>query len=67
VISDNVNGFLRPVGDTTGMAEAAMALLSDKSRLLQFKENAAKISYEKFNADKIVAQYEQYYEKILNG
>ncbi len=67
VIEDNVNGFLRPVGGTTAMAEAAIELLSDKPRLTQFKENAAKISHEKFNADKIVTQYEQYYEMILNG
>lgn len=67
VIEDNVNGFLRPVGGTTAMAEAAIGLLSDKNRLKKFKENAAKISHEKFNADKVVTQYEQYYEKILNG
>ncbi len=67
VIDDNVNGFLRPVGATTAMANIAIELLSDKPRLDKFKENAAKISYERFNADKIVTQYEQYYEKILNG
>jgi len=67
VIDDNVNGFLRPVGATTIMAETAIELLSDKTRLAKFKENAAKIAFDKFNADKIVEQYEHYYEKILNG
>lgn len=67
VIDDNVNGFLKPVGDTTAMAEAGIELLSNEPRLKKFKENAARIAKEKFNADKIVAQYEQYYEKVLNG
>lgn len=67
VIEDNINGFLRPVGDTTAMADIAIELLTDKPRLQKFRESAAKISHKKFNADKIVTQYEQYYEKILNG
>ncbi|MCP4705958.1 MAG: N-acetyl-alpha-D-glucosaminyl L-malate synthase BshA [candidate division Zixibacteria bacterium] len=67
VVDENVNGFLRPVGDTSAMADIAIELLSDKSRLDQFKKNAAKIAYDRFNANKIVAQYEQYYEKVLSG
>ena len=49
------------------MARAAMALLNDKKRLKQFKEAAARIALDKFNSGKIITEYENYYEEILNG
>jgi len=67
VIDDYQNGYLLPVGDTAAMARAGLALLKDNSRLKEFKKNAASIANEKFNVTKIVAQYEKYYEEILNG
>ncbi len=67
VISDYRDGFLLPVGDTASMARASISLLKDKKRLAQFKLDAAAASREKFSADKIVGQYEAYYEEILNG
>lgn len=67
VIDDFENGFLLPVGDTSSMARAAIALLKDKNRLMAFKTAAAKQAREKFNAEKIIGEYEQYYEDILNG
>ncbi len=67
VINDGEDGYLFPVGDTSAMAAAAVDLLSDKSRHAQFKEKAARIALDRFDSDKIVDQYERYYEKILNG
>jgi len=67
VINDYKNGFLLPVGDTSAMARAAVALLKDKDRLIEFKKAAAEIAYQKFNADKIVAEYEAYYREVLDG
>jgi L-malate glycosyltransferase len=67
VIEDKVNGFLLPVGRTHMMAEAALELLQDKERLSRFKEAAAKLAYERFNSDKIVTEYENYYGEVLNG
>lgn len=66
VVDDFRNGFLLPVGDTSSMARAAVALLKDPMRLNEFKKAAAKSAVEKFNADKIVGEYEQYYEDVLN-
>ncbi len=66
VITHDVNGFLFPIGDTSSMAEASVKLLQDKDRLCLFKQNAHKLAYEKFNADKIISQYESYYEEIVN-
>ena len=67
VISHNENGFLFPIGDTTSMANAAIELLSDVKRLVQFKKKASELTYPRFNADKIISEYEAYYEEILNG
>jgi N-acetyl-alpha-D-glucosaminyl L-malate synthase BshA len=67
VVDDYKNGFLLPVGDTSAMARAALSLLRDKTRLLEFRQAAAEMALQKFNAEKIVSEYEAYYDEILNG
>ncbi len=67
VIDDNKNGFLFPVGDTRSMAEAGIDLLKDKSKLVQFKHAASKLALEKFGDEKIITEYENYYEEVLHG
>jgi len=67
VIEHNVNGFLLPIGHTTDMAEAGIALLTDKNRLNVFKQNAYSLARERFGKDKIVTEYENYYQEILYG
>jgi N-acetyl-alpha-D-glucosaminyl L-malate synthase BshA len=67
VIEDNQNGFLAPVGDTRQMAEKAIALLRDKKRLLSFKSTAAQRAKERFDAAKIVTEYEQYYTEVVGN
>jgi N-acetyl-alpha-D-glucosaminyl L-malate synthase BshA len=67
VVDDYKNGFLLPVGDTPAMARAAIALLKDADRLAEFKKAAAEMAYEKFDAEKIVTEYEDYYREVLDG
>jgi L-malate glycosyltransferase len=67
VVDDFKNGYLLPVGDTTSMARAGISLLKNPERLKEFKRAAADIAREKFSADRIVSQYESYYEEVLNG
>ena len=67
VINDGENGYLLPVGDTTLMADKAIELLRDETKLKKFKESASRLVAEKFKAEKIVTQYENYYEEILGG
>lgn len=67
VVDDSTDGFLLPVGDTTSMARAAVSLLKNEGRLKQFKEAAAELALKKFAAEKIVSEYERYYEEVLNG
>ncbi len=67
VIEDFKNGFLLPVGDTSSMARAGIALLKDTDRLNQFKADAARSASERFAADKIISQYEAYYGEVLDA
>ncbi len=67
VIDDFQNGFLLPVGETSSMARAALSLLNDPDRLAQFKKNAFELVRKRFVSEKIVSQYEQYYEEVLDG
>ncbi|MFH2036214.1 MAG: N-acetyl-alpha-D-glucosaminyl L-malate synthase BshA [Candidatus Zixiibacteriota bacterium] len=67
VVTHDQNGFLFPIGETGAMADAAVGLLSDKKRLAEFKKKASELTYGRFNSDKIVSEYEAYYEEILNG
>jgi len=67
VISEGQNGFLLPVGNTTAMTEAALKLLRNPDQLLSFKKAAAEIAFERFRADIVVSQYEDYYKEVLNG
>lgn len=67
VVEDYRNGFLLPVGDTVSMARAAIALLRDKDRLAEFKKSAAESALRRFSSDKIVSEYEHYYEEVLHG
>lgn len=59
-----VTGFLSDVGDVDDMAKNALHILGDKDRLHEFKMNARKHS-EKFNLEKVVAQYEEVYNSLL--
>lgn len=67
VIDHGINGFLCPVGDTAGMARAAIELLTDRRKLGTFKSAAADLARKRFSQDKIVGEYEHYYQEIANG
>ncbi|MBN2226889.1 MAG: N-acetyl-alpha-D-glucosaminyl L-malate synthase BshA [candidate division Zixibacteria bacterium] len=67
VVSHGIDGFLFPVGDTAAMAEAAIGLLADREQLNRFKAEAASLALQRFNADKIIDEYERYYEEVLHG
>lgn len=59
-----VTGFLSPVGDTEDMTRKALFIL-DKNNLPTFKANALARARE-FDISRILPQYEEFYEKILD-
>lgn len=57
-------GFLSEVGDVEDMAANAISVLKDEEKLKQFRKNALEQA-RRFDIDKILPQYEQYYEEIV--
>jgi len=65
VVSHGVDGFLLPVGDVAGMADAAVSLLADPERLAGFGEAGRARVVERFSQDRVVGQYRSLYESAL--
>lgn len=66
VVEHGVTGFICEVGDIEDISTKAVALLKDKELHQQFTYQAVESVRSKFNADRIVQQYEQIYFKLLN-
>jgi N-acetyl-alpha-D-glucosaminyl L-malate synthase BshA len=65
LIEHNANGLLFPVGDVEAMATAAIALLSDPTRLEALSRAARKTAQDHFCASRIIPLYEDYYERVI--
>lgn len=57
-------GFLSKVGAVDDMAKNALTILRDEERLKQFRSNAYEQA-KQFAIEKILPQYERYYEMVL--
>ena len=65
VIEHGVTGFLHDPGDLDGMAQSAIALLSDPALHVSVADAACSRVRERFCVDLVVPMYERYYERIL--
>ena len=65
LIDNGVNGFLFPVGDVEGMAECAIQLLREDSRLDALGAAARQTAQDRFCASRIIPLYEGYYEQVV--
>ncbi len=65
VVESGVNGFLCPVGDVDGMADAALALIRDPEKWRTFSANARRHAVEAFPTGAMVARYRALYEQTL--
>ncbi|HEX9147547.1 MAG TPA: N-acetyl-alpha-D-glucosaminyl L-malate synthase BshA [Thermoanaerobaculia bacterium] len=65
VVADGACGYLRPVGDVEGMAEAALTLLRDPEKWHRFSSEARRRAVEEFPTDEIVSRYRKLYEATL--
>src|SRR6201985_1322797 len=61
---EGVTGFMKDVGDVDGMAEKAIYVLEDETRLKEFKENALARAKE-FDLANILPLYENYYAEVI--
>ena len=67
VVEDGVSGYLRAPDDTEGMAQAALALLSDPVLHDQFATAGLDRVRRHFCAKRVVPQYEAYYQEITRS
>jgi glycosyltransferase involved in cell wall biosynthesis len=64
VVTHGTDGFLLPVGDIDGMAQAALSLLTDPNRHSTMAGAARQTAQERFNTEQVIPQYESYYEEV---
>ncbi len=67
VITHGKTGYLYPVGEIKKMAQKSLELLSNPEKHKLFKQQARRRATQSFNADKIIPQYEAFYEEILRA
>ena len=67
VVEDGVSGYLRAPDDTEGIAQAALALLSDPVLHDQFATAGLDRVRRHFCAKRVVPQYEAYYQEITRS
>jgi N-acetyl-alpha-D-glucosaminyl L-malate synthase BshA len=65
VIEHGKNGYLADVGDVETMARYALELLNNEQRLQEMAKQARAVALDRFCATKIVAQYEDFYRRVL--
>ncbi len=67
VVTDGETGALCAVGDVEGMAEAAIGILGDEERWRTMSRRAAADARDRFSMDDVVASYEAFYARALEG
>jgi N-acetyl-alpha-D-glucosaminyl L-malate synthase BshA len=64
VVTDGVDGYLAPVGDTGAVAEAALRLLEDSALHARLAAAARNTAETRFPTTRIIPQYEEFYREI---
>ena len=67
VVDDGETGFLAPVGDVEAMAEGAIHILRDDDTWRRFSAAARQSAVERYGVDRVIPQYERYYQQIVAG
>jgi N-acetyl-alpha-D-glucosaminyl L-malate synthase BshA len=65
VIEHGTTGFLAEVGDVDTMAQYAVEILGDESRLRSMGKACRKWAGDHFSAKSIIPQYEEFYRRVL--
>jgi glycosyltransferase involved in cell wall biosynthesis len=65
VVDDGETGFLSEVGDVDKMAADAVNLLTDKKLRREMGKRARASATSRYNTDKIIPQYIEFYERVL--
>ena len=65
VVDDGETGFLSEVGDVDKMAADAVKLLTDNKLRREMGKRARASAISRYNTDKIIPQYIEFYERVL--
>jgi L-malate glycosyltransferase len=65
VVTDGETGFLSPVGDIEKMSMDAACLLEDEVLRREMGARARESAISRYNTDKIIPQYLEFYERVL--
>ncbi len=65
VIEHGKDGYIVELGDVDAVAHYAIELLTDEHKLAEFRLAAIQAVETKFKSEKIIAQYEAIYEKLV--
>ena len=64
LITDGVDGFLEAAGDVASLARRVTALLTDRRLHASCSQAARETAVTKFNTERVIPQYEQYYREV---
>ncbi len=67
LIAHGQDGFLEPVGDIAAQAARVTALLTDDRLYERVRQAGRRKAVGQFCTDKIIPQYEEYYERVVDG
>lgn len=65
LVEHGENGFLFEIGDTGGMAEAAINIMTDAKLKKKLSAAARAVAIKNFHVEKITRQYESIYERLM--
>lgn len=66
VVRDNVNGFLVPVKDAEGLAEAISKLIKDESLRKNMGRASRRIAEQEFSSDQVIGQTLNVYQELVH-
>ncbi len=67
LVKDGICGYTAPVGDVDKMAELVLRIFDNEADYRQLSRSTRQYALDNFHVDKVVPQYVELYEKILNG
>jgi glycosyltransferase involved in cell wall biosynthesis len=67
VVKHAETGFLLPVGDIEGMAARTLEILKDEEHQRCLGQAGRRRAAALFDAERVVSQYERFYEKVLHA
>jgi N-acetyl-alpha-D-glucosaminyl L-malate synthase BshA len=67
VVVEGETGYLLPVGDVEAMAERTIEILSNPDLQRRLGRNGRDLAEGKFNVNRVVPRYREFYERVIGG